>query len=215
MNIGTVRRTIALCKGLSSCTCFDRLFDVQPFYNADNELEYIQQNKSSLTSFLSELLKHQNKDIVYQQRFYEFITANSLKQAFDHHLETLHRFQRYILKSASQGVITFNQCNGDIDIAYYVDTILKLTNAYENSNRIFHQPNTPIPTKRLMNEIDLHLHNIELFEDFYFFQTLSKQHTKKQHGKSMFKRHRNLSSSNTNWTYHKDFNESSETPRFC
>ena len=215
MNIGTVRRTIALCRSLSSCTCFDRLFNVQPFYNADNELEYIQQNKKVLTIFLSELLKHQNKDVVYQQFQYQSITADSLKQAFDHHLETLYRFQRYILKSVSQDYITFNQNNGDIDIAYYIDTILKLTTAYECTNRIFHQPNTPIPTKRLMNEIDLHLHNIQLFEDFYFFQTLSKQPIKKQYGISMFKRHRNLSSSKTNWTYHKDINESGEHPRFC
>lgn len=215
MNIGTVRNTIALCSSINSCMCFDRIFDLQPFYNSDNELEYIKQNKSILTSYLKELLKHINKDILYQQSFYTNINAESIKRAFDHHIETLYQFQRYILKTLSNDTITFRQNNGHIDIAYYVDTILKLTISYEKTNRIFNQPMTALPTKRLVDEIDIHLHNLQLFEDFFNFQTLSKQFTKRRHGRTMFTRHRTLHCSKTQWTYSQNSDESNNTPRFC
>lgn len=205
MNIETVRNTIALCRSFKSCRCFDRIFTLQPFYNADNETEYICLNTKSLQSYSTELLKHINKDVLYNQLHYQTIDAETLKKAFDHHIQTLHLFERYILKNTSNDFIIYNDGNGDCDVSYYVDTILKLITSYEKTNRLFNQPLTPIPTRRILDEIDFHLYTLRLFENYILFQTVSKSQKKSRHGQFFFSRQPNLCDTQTGWTYIKNF----------
>lgn len=214
MNIETVRNTIATCRSFKSCSCFDKIFALQPFYNPENVHDYVSHNKQALQVYTKELLKHFNKDILYNQTFYQSVPAETLKKAFEHHLQTLHLFERYILKTAINESVSYYDGSSESNISYYVDTILKLISSYEKTNRLFNQPTTPIPSQRVLDEVDFHLYTVRLFENFILFQTISKADIKKQHGQFIFTRQPNLCCSQTGWSYNENTDQYSNPRRF-
>lgn len=214
MNIETVKNTIATCRSFKACNCFNKIFALQPFYNPLNEQEYVAHNKQALQAYTRELLKHFNKDILYNQTFYQSVPAETLKKAFDHHLQTLHLFERYILKTTSNETITYRDGTSESDISYYVDTILKLISSYEKTNRLFNQPTSPIPSQRILDEVDFHQYTIKLFEKFILFQTHSKTDCQKQYGHIIFTRKHDLHNTQTGWSNQENSNEFSDPRRF-
>lgn len=191
-NIEAVKNTIATCYSFKTCRCFDNIFNLKPFYNPENEQEYISENIKALIAYIKEYRRHLNKDLVYNHQTYTSVAAEVLKKIFDHHLQTLHLFQRYILKTLTHENIFYFDGYCESNVVYYVDTIFKLIVSYERTNRLFNQPYTPIAAQRHLDEIDFHLYTLSLFESFVSFQTLSKTTKTKQHGKFRFTREPNL-----------------------
>lgn len=169
MNIETVRNTIASCSSYKSCKCFDRPLTLQPF-NSDNELDYIQKTKNNLATYYTTLVKHINKDLFFGQNFYSSTAAEVLKEALDHHSLSLNQFEKYILKNYQGNEnIVFKYDHRSINIYDYVVSVNRLVRAHEQTNRLFNFPDTKISTKQILDEVDLHLYTLELFEKYILF----------------------------------------------
>lgn len=194
MNIETVRKTIALCSSLSSCKCFDRIFNLLPFADSEFNIEHIRLNRDILVDYNTQLIKHYNKDLVYNQNFYQTVSASTLKSAFEHHIANLRSFQRYIILYLQNDSITFENDNRDIDMYMYIDTVLKLTQSLEQTNRVFNNPDTKIPVKRLIEEVDFHIYNLHLFDDLFVYVTTQFTHS---NGGTTFTRQPTLHNSKT------------------
>lgn len=186
MNIETVRKTIALCSSFNSCKCFDRIFNLLPVDDSTFNLDNIRLSRDILVDYNIQLVKHYNKDLLFGQKDYQSVSASTLKSAFDHHISTLQRFQRYIQKYLQNEIITFENVNCAINIFDYVDTVLKLTESLEQTNRTFNNPFTQVSTKRVIEEVDFHIYNLNLLDDLYIFVTTNFTYS---NGGTIFTRH--------------------------
>lgn len=167
MNIETARQTIANCISFRSCTCFEEILTLQPF-NFENDLDYINVTKKNLLSYYSTLIKHINKDLFHNQNFYSTIPAETLKKALDHHIDTLNRFQRYLLPLLYIEDIFYSFENKYINVFDYLQIVLRLTTAHENSIRLFNFPDSTLSSKQILDEIDLHIYTLKLFEEVFW-----------------------------------------------
>lgn len=164
MNIETAKETIANCISFDSCTCFNRSLTLQPF-NFENDLDYITITTKNLNSYYSTLIKHINKDIFHNQSYYSTISAETLKKSLDHHIDSLNRFQRYILPHINIEDIIFGFQEKNISVLDYIQTVYKLTSAHESALRLFNHPDSRLKSKEILDEIDLHIYTLKLFEE--------------------------------------------------
>jgi hypothetical protein len=164
MNIETARQTIANCTSYRSCTCFDEILTLQPF-NFESNIDYIRINQRNLERYYSTLVKHINKDIFHNQDYYSTVSAETLKKSLDHHIDTLNRFQRYLLPLINLEDIVFSFDHKNINVYDYLQTVLQLTLAHESAIRLFNFPNSKLKSKEILDEIDLHIYTLKLFEE--------------------------------------------------
>lgn len=215
MNIETIKKTVATCLGLKSCFCFNKVFNLLPFFNIDDEFDYISNHKNFLIEYLNELTKHMNKDRVYNQNLYKAVTAETVQKSFLHHLETLRVFERYLNKTFATHFITFQYLQGgEVDLRTYLKTILSLTSAHEKTIRLFNYPDSPIIIHKLLDDIDLHLFTINIFEKFLLFQTLDKTLQEKNYGDFKFRRY-SLQNPHARRFIEQNNIENCYYPRFC
>lgn len=186
MNIETVRKTIALCSSFQACKCFDRIFALLPVNDSSFNLENIRLNRDILIDYNTQLLKHYNKDLLFKQKDYQTVTASTLKAAFDHHLSTLQIFKRYIEKYLPNEDITFDNVNCAINIFDYIDSVYKLTESLEQTNRTFNNPESQVTTRRLIDEVDFHIYNLQLLDDLYIYVSTNFTYS---NGGTTFTRH--------------------------
>jgi hypothetical protein len=164
MNIEAARQTIANCISFRSCTCFDEILILQPF-NFERSLDYVTVTKKNLHLYYCTLVKHINKDLFFNQNFYSTIPAGTLRKALDHHINTLNRFQRYLLPLLDTEYIIFGYDNKYLYVIDYLQTILRLTSAHESTITLFNNPDSRLSVKEILDEIDLHIYTLKLFEE--------------------------------------------------
>lgn len=168
MNIEQARHTIADCDSYLSCVCFSILSNLPPF-NSENYIECIHSIKTTLQTYYKLLVRHLNKDQLLHQSFFSWVSAETLKKAYDHHIDSLHKFKRYLLPKFSTDKYLFKYDGHYICVLEYVNILKELKVAQEKTNRFFHHSYTQIPTQQIIEELDIHLYTIQLFDEFIKF----------------------------------------------
>lgn len=81
--------TILNCLDAKACTCFESLPSKHSTADFVGALEYLKHTSSLVDAHLNLIYKHQLSDVTLSSHTFAFVKARVVKQALEHHIETL------------------------------------------------------------------------------------------------------------------------------
>lgn len=158
---------LPVCTQTSSCECFHKLFRRPEYYNSKDTLQFINFTQIELQKYQTELQKHFEKDRLFHQEVYVNTTAREVKCGNDHFLETVKRFQIYVYQTQEKGQFYLTYFTQEIklqDLLAFYECIGTTT---EKSVLLFNQPDSILPTKNLIDILDVHQICIFIFQQYF------------------------------------------------
>lgn len=155
------------CFNQKDCNCFDNLFIKPSHYNPKDVLHYTSFNLQEITKYIQTVDKHGLLDEYLNIQQHTHISASEVKRATDHFLESVRRLQTELLKHNNKGELHCKYFNEDMSvnelIAFYED----LGGLNSRSLHLFNKPTSSLPTKYLLDILEMHRCCLYIFDQFY------------------------------------------------
>lgn len=166
-NRDVIDNILPACVRNNSCECFETILKRPSYYDPKDVLQYTTFNQTEIQKYLKEIAKHQEKDRLFSKFEYQDVEAREVKQANDHFLETVRKFQLYLSQTKDKGECVLQYFNKTVNINSLVDFYEHIGGTAERSVVLFNQPNSLLHVKFLIDTLDIHLICLYIFYQYH------------------------------------------------
>lgn len=155
------------CFNQPDCCCFDTMFVKPLHYNPKDVLQYTSFNLKEIEKYLQIVESHSALDQHLNIKKHSNVVAREIDRATDHFLDTVSKLQLELLKHNDRGEFYCKYFNEDVSVHLLMDFYRDLGCLNTNSLRLFNKPNSPLPTKYLIDVLEMHRSCLYIFHQFY------------------------------------------------
>jgi hypothetical protein len=155
------------CFNQIDCCCFGTLFVKPPHYNPKDVLQYTTFNLKQIEKYIQIVESHGVLDQHLKTNKHSNVVASEIDKATEHFLETVSKLQMAMLSHNDKGEFFCKYFNEDVSVLKLTDFYKDLGTLNSNSLRLFNKPTSPLPTKFLLEVLEMHRSCLYIFDQFY------------------------------------------------
>jgi len=156
------------CFNQKTCNCFTNLFLKPLYYNPNDVLQYTSFNLQEIHQYLQYVEDHSVLDQYLNINLHANVTASEVHKATEHLLETVKKFQFQLLLYADRGEFYCKYFdNGEKSVNRLINFYEALAELNSTSIQLFNKPTTSLPTKNLVDILEMHRNCLYIFQQFY------------------------------------------------
>jgi len=156
------------CFNQKTCNCFTTLFNEPLYYNPVDVLQYTSFNLQEINQYIQCVEAHTYLDQHLNINLHSHVSASEVNKATEHLIETVQKFQFQLLLHADQGEFYCKYLhNGEMSVNRLVNFFKALAELNATSIRMFNKPTSSLPTKNLMDILEMHKNCLYIFQQFY------------------------------------------------
>lgn len=155
------------CFNKKDCDCFDTLFIKPLHYNSNDVLQYTSFNLQEITKYIEIIQAHELLDQYLNIQQHTHITASEIDKATEQFLLSVKKLQTELLKQAHKGSLYCKYFNEEMSVNDLIDFYENLGGLNSKSLRLFNKPTSALPTKYLLDVLDMHRCCLYIFDQFY------------------------------------------------
>lgn len=166
-NRDVIDNILPTCIRSNVCDCFENILKRPSYYDPKDVLQYTTFNQTEIQKYLKEISKHQEKDRLFSSLKYQEVHAREVRQANDHFIETVRKFQLYLSQTRDKGECVLQYFTKTIDVNRLIEFYEKIGDTAEKSIVLFNEPNSLINVKFLVETLELHLICLYVFYQYH------------------------------------------------
>jgi hypothetical protein len=155
------------CFNQQDCSCFDTLFVKPLHYNSEDVLQYTSFNLKEIEKYIKIVESHGELDQHLNINKHSNVIASEVDKATEHFLETASKLQLAMLRHSDKGEFFCKYFNEDVSVMKLTEFYKDLGRLNTSSLRLFNKPNSPLPTKYLLDVLEMHRSCLYIFDQFY------------------------------------------------
>jgi hypothetical protein len=155
------------CFQQNYCSCFDTLFKKPKHFNPNDVLQFTSFYLEEITNYINIVEAHSRLDAVTNNDRHSNVTASEVHKANTHFHETIKKLQLQLLLNKDRGDFYCKHYNDEMNVNQLIDFYDELCTLNSKSVQLFNTPNSPLPTKHLVDILELHKNCLYIFQQFY------------------------------------------------
>lgn len=159
--------TLPKCFNKENCSCFDDIFIKPIYYNESDVLQYTSFNLREVIKYIRVIESHNKLDQQLNLNLHSHISASELSKATDHFLNTVRRFQNQLILHSDKGEFFCKHFNEQMSVNKLIEFYEELAHLNTKSLHLFNKPNSSMPTKYLLDILEMHRNCLYIFQQFY------------------------------------------------
>jgi hypothetical protein len=167
------------CYQQNYCSCFDNLFKKRNNYNQNDVLQFTSYYLEEITNYLNLIESHSQLDIATNKNEHVNVNASEVHKANNHFHDTVKKLQLQLLLHHDMGEFHCKYFNENMNVNHLVDFYDELCTLNSKSIQLFNKPQSPLPTKHLVDLLELHRNCLYIYQQLY---------NVKQYGRAIFKK---------------------------
>jgi hypothetical protein len=168
------------CFNQTNCDCFAALFTKPTYYNPNDILQYTSFNLQEIIRYIENVQAHSYLDQQLNINLHAYVSANEVKNATEHLIETVKKFQFQLLLHANRGEFYCKYFDtNEMSVNRLISFFDELAELNIKSVQLFNKPTSSLPTKNLTDILEMHRNCLYIFQQFYNCV---------QYGRSIFKK---------------------------
>jgi hypothetical protein len=156
------------CFNQQNCICLHTLFVKPLHYDPEDVLQYTSFNLKEIGKYIQIVESHGVLDQYLNSSQHSHVLASEIDKATEHFQETVSKLQIELLKQhIDKGELFCKYFNEDLSVIKLTDFYKSLAQLNSISLRLFNKPNSPMPTKYLLDVLEMHQYCLYIFDSFY------------------------------------------------
>jgi hypothetical protein len=167
------------CYQQNYCSCFDNLFKKRNNYNQNDVLQFTSFYLEEITNYIYLIESHSQLDIATNSNEHSNVNAAEVHKANNHFHETVKKLQLQLLQNKEKGDFHCKYYNESMNVNQLIDFYDELCTLNSKSIQLFNKPQSPLPTKHLVDLLELHRNCLYILQQLYNVA---------QYGRAIFKK---------------------------